>query len=80
MSSLGSHPNPWVDCWDAQQENPFVLAFSPYWGWLLGGRGGILLRAKGEGLAKGTQILAEAVRWSGFSCNCRGDFPVVFQL
>lgn len=24
-------------------------------------------------------ILAEAVRWSGFSCNCRGDFPVVFR-
>lgn len=38
-----------------------------------------MLGEKYEGLALGARILAEAVRWSGFSCNCRGDFPVVFQ-
>lgn len=64
--------------WDALQEAAF-LAFSPDWGWPLEGVV-LLLWPQCEGLGLGAQILAEAVRWSKFSCYCRGDFPVVIQL
>lgn len=67
-------------CGDAPLgEDPFLPTFSAHRGRPVGGRGDILLWAQGEGLAWGARILAEAVRWSGFSCNCRGDFPVVFR-
>lgn len=59
-----------------------VLLPSPQQGWPWAGTGRfccVLLWVQHEGLAAGARILAEAVRWSGFSCNCRGHFPVVFQ-
>lgn len=76
--SAQSHHSPWWLCGMLCKKIHFFLP-SPHQSWPLGGRGGVLLWAQHGGLASGARILAEAVRWSGFSCNCRGDFPVVFQ-
>lgn len=76
--SAQSHHSPWWLSGMLCKKIHFFLP-SPHHSWPLGGRGGVLLWAQHGGLALGARILAEAVRWSGFSCNCRGDFPVVFQ-